>query len=106
MGGGQSLRVGLNNIDRFAWIGAFSSAPRGMDAGWKNSARIPNKPTLKFDSLDRDWQRRFSIETKPGFYPILAGSQDRARISETEGNISGAYGGGYLAEFLPGYSRK
>jgi len=27
MGGGQSLNFGLNNIDRFAWIGGFSSAP-------------------------------------------------------------------------------
>jgi len=25
MGGGESLYVGLNNLDRFAWIGAFSS---------------------------------------------------------------------------------
>ncbi|MNI10301.1 Endo-1,4-beta-xylanase Z precursor [compost metagenome] len=27
MGGGQSLNIGLNNLDRFAWIGAFSPAP-------------------------------------------------------------------------------
>ena len=27
MGGAESLYVGLNNLDRFAWIGAFSSAP-------------------------------------------------------------------------------
>lgn len=26
MGGGQALGVGLNNLDRFAWVGAFSSA--------------------------------------------------------------------------------
>lgn len=25
-GGGQSLSIGFNNLDRFAWIGAFSSA--------------------------------------------------------------------------------
>ena len=30
MGGGQSLTIGLKNLDRFAWIGGFSSAtPRG-----------------------------------------------------------------------------
>jgi enterochelin esterase-like enzyme len=29
MGGGQSLRIGLKNLDRFAWIGGFSSALRG-----------------------------------------------------------------------------
>jgi enterochelin esterase-like enzyme len=27
MGGGQSLNFGLGNLDQFAWIGAFSSAP-------------------------------------------------------------------------------
>jgi enterochelin esterase-like enzyme len=27
MGGGQSLNFGLANLDKFAWIGGFSSAP-------------------------------------------------------------------------------
>lgn len=27
MGGGQSLNFGLSNLDKFAWIGGFSSAP-------------------------------------------------------------------------------
>ncbi|OMD39100.1 enterochelin esterase [Paenibacillus odorifer] len=27
MGGGQSLNIGLNNLDHFAWVGAFSPAP-------------------------------------------------------------------------------
>ena len=27
MGGGQSLNIGLRNLDKFAWIGAFSAAP-------------------------------------------------------------------------------
>ena len=27
MGGGQSLNFGLNNVDAFAWVGGFSSAP-------------------------------------------------------------------------------
>lgn len=27
MGGGQSLNIGLNNFNQFAWIGGFSSAP-------------------------------------------------------------------------------
>ena len=38
MGGAESLYVGLNNLDKFAWIGAFSAAPdvvagRPPDAG-------------------------------------------------------------------------
>ncbi len=32
MGGNQSLTLGLNNLDRFAWIGCFSAAMRGAAA--------------------------------------------------------------------------
>lgn len=33
MGGGQSLNFGLNNLDTFAWVGGFSSAPNTQPAG-------------------------------------------------------------------------
>jgi enterochelin esterase-like enzyme len=32
MGGGQSLNIGLNNLDTFAWVGGFSSAPNTKPA--------------------------------------------------------------------------
>ncbi|UCD49101.1 MAG: esterase family protein [Phycisphaerales bacterium] len=32
MGGGQSLNFGLNNLDTFAWVGGFSSAPNTKSA--------------------------------------------------------------------------
>ncbi len=32
MGGGQSLNFGLNNLDTFAWVGGFSSAPNTKPA--------------------------------------------------------------------------
>ena len=32
MGGGQSLNIGLSNLDTFAWIGGFSSAPNTKPA--------------------------------------------------------------------------
>ena len=32
MGGGQSLNIGLRNLDIFAWIGGFSSAPNTKSA--------------------------------------------------------------------------
>ena len=35
MGGGQALTVGLGNLDHFAWVGAFSSAPPSADAAQK-----------------------------------------------------------------------
>jgi enterochelin esterase-like enzyme len=33
MGGGQSLNFGLNNLDTFAWVGGFSSAPNTRSPG-------------------------------------------------------------------------
>jgi len=33
MGGGQALNIGLGNLDSFAWIGGFSSAPNLTPAG-------------------------------------------------------------------------
>lgn len=33
MGGGQSLNFGLGNLDKFAWIGAFSAAPNTKQPG-------------------------------------------------------------------------
>jgi enterochelin esterase-like enzyme len=33
MGGGQGINFGINNIDRFAWVGGFSSAPNLQQPG-------------------------------------------------------------------------
>jgi enterochelin esterase-like enzyme len=41
MGGAESLYVGLNHLDMFAWIGAFSSAPMLWPAA---AATIPTAP--------------------------------------------------------------
>ena len=39
MGGAESLYVGLRNLDKFAWIGAFSSAPMLWRSRWPPRAR-------------------------------------------------------------------
>ncbi len=41
MGGGQSLNFGLGNLDKFAWIGGFSSAPNTICAGATGSGSGP-----------------------------------------------------------------
>jgi enterochelin esterase-like enzyme len=43
MGGGQSLNVGLGNLDVFAWIGGFSSAPNTK----KPELLVPNPDEAK-----------------------------------------------------------
>lgn len=50
MGGGQSLNFGLANLNKFAWIGAFSAAPNTKSP----SALIP-KPSSVTDSLLQLW---------------------------------------------------
>ena len=43
MGGGQSLNFGLGNLDKFAWVGGFSSAPNTR----KPEALLPNPEEAK-----------------------------------------------------------
>ena len=43
MGGGQSLNFGLANLDAFAWIGGFSSAPNTKQP----AELIPDPETAK-----------------------------------------------------------
>ncbi|MDJ1494843.1 alpha/beta hydrolase-fold protein [Cytophagaceae bacterium DM2B3-1] len=43
MGGGQSLNFGLGNLDKFAWVGGFSSAPNTK----KPEELIPNPQEAK-----------------------------------------------------------
>jgi len=43
MGGGQSLNFGLGNLDKFAWIGAFSAAPNTK----KPEVLVPDTERLK-----------------------------------------------------------
>ncbi|KAA6432713.1 esterase [Dyadobacter flavalbus] len=66
MGGGQSLNFGLGNLDRFAWVGGFSSAPNTR----KPEELIPDpedaKKKLKLLWLscgDNDWLITFSKRT-------------------------------------------
>ena len=57
MGGGQSLNFGLKNLDTFAWVGGFSSAPNTRPAGEsiKDPADAAKKLRLLWVSCgDRD----------------------------------------------------
>ena len=50
MGGGQSLNFGLGNLDRFAWIGGFSSAPNT-----KTPEELVPDPSKTDDQLKLLW---------------------------------------------------
>ena len=66
MGGGQSLNFGLGNLDKFAWVGGFSSAPNTKTP----QELIPNpdeaRKMLKLLWIscgDKDWLIPFSKRT-------------------------------------------
>ncbi len=66
MGGGQSLNFGLGNLDKFAWVGGFSSAPNTKEP----QALLPNPEKAKgqlkllwISCGDADGLLRFSART-------------------------------------------
>jgi enterochelin esterase-like enzyme len=74
MGGGQSLNFGLKNLDTFAWVGGFSSAPntRKADDLVKDPADAAKKLKLLWLSCgDKDGLLR----TSRGFHDALEAKQ-------------------------------
>src|SRR5204862_2807242 len=65
MGGGQSLNFGLGNLDTFAWIGGFSSAPNT-----KSPAELVPDPAAATKQLKLLW---ISAGNKDGLIRISQG---------------------------------
>ncbi len=91
MGGGQSLNFGLGNLDKFAWVGGFSSAPNTKDP----EELVPDPDTAKkqlkllFISCgDQDNLMRFSSRTHdylqsnqvPHIYHIIPGGHHDFKV--------------------------
>ncbi|ATP57431.1 hypothetical protein CPT03_13595 [Pedobacter ginsengisoli] len=68
MGGGQSLNFGLGNLNIFAWIGGFSSAPNTKQP----TELIPN-PTTTHKQLKLLW---ISCGTEDNLMPITSRTVD------------------------------
>jgi enterochelin esterase-like enzyme len=68
MGGGQSLNFGLNNIDTFAWVGGFSSAPNT-----KPPAELVSDPA-RARQLELLW---VSCGNEDGLFNISAGVHEQ-----------------------------
>lgn len=74
MGGGQSLNFGLGNLDKFAWVGGFSSAPNTK----KPTELIPDPSKLKSD-LNLLW---LSCGDKDNLIPISRNVHDYLKQSD------------------------
>jgi enterochelin esterase-like enzyme len=97
MGGTQSLMIGLNNLNRFAWIGAFSSG--GLDTNF--AAQYPAlkpQPRLLWIACGKDDRL---IETNRQLSEWLKMKKFEHAWVETPGGHSFRVWRRYLADFAP-----
>ena len=101
MGGGQSLTVGLGNLDRFAWVGAFSAGPPSPEATQKFLAD-PDAANTKLRLL---WiavgQDDFLRQRNEEYEAALKEKGIQHQWHLTEGDHSWPVWRRYLAEFAP-----
>jgi enterochelin esterase-like enzyme len=99
MGGGQSLTIGLNHPDRFAWVGGFSSAVPAKDAvaGALQDADATNRRLkLLWIACGRD---DFLLPRNETFIALLKVSNVSHAWHLTAGDHSWPVWRTYLAEF-------
>jgi enterochelin esterase family protein len=102
MGGGQSLTIGLNHADRFAWVGGFSSAVFAPETTLQSLlSDVPNAN----DQLRLVWigcgESDFLFRNNQELVDLLKKREVRHEWHPTEGNHSWPVWRRYLAEFVP-----
>ncbi|MFC1634750.1 alpha/beta hydrolase-fold protein [Planctomycetota bacterium] len=101
MGGGQSLTIGLGNLELFGWLGAFSSAiPES-----KNSEKLLAEPESINDKLKLLWigcgKKDFLFERNQKFLARLKTDKINHVAHITEGAHEWRLWRIYLSEFVP-----
>lgn len=95
MGGGQSLNFGLGNLDTFAWVGGFSSAPNTKPSAdlIQDHADAAKKLRLLYvacgdqDGLARISQRVHDMldeKRVPHIYRVIAGGRHDFRVWKSD----------------------
>lgn len=109
MGGGQALQVGLNRMDLFAYIGAFSSAvfkddlPERFQAALADAKLTNDKLRLLWIACGKDDRL---LEGNRALAELLKEKQVRHDFRETEGAHTWRVWRRYLSEFTPLLFRK
>jgi enterochelin esterase family protein len=101
MGGGQSLTIGLNHLDRFAWVAGFSSSVPSSEAvaGALSDAKATNeKLKLLWIGCGKD---DFLRQRNEQFISLLKDKDIRYEWHLSEGNHSWPVWRIYLAELAP-----
>jgi enterochelin esterase-like enzyme len=95
MGGGQSLNFGLGNLDTFAWVGGFSSAPNTKPSAdlIKDHAEAAKKLRLLYvacgdqDGLSRISQRvhdMLDANQVPHIYRVIPGGRHDFKVWKSD----------------------
>jgi enterochelin esterase family protein len=101
MGGGQSLTIGLNHLDKFAWVAGFSSAvpAREVIAGFLNDPAAANaRLRLLWIGVGKD---DFLLKQNEAFIATLKEKDIRHEWHLTEGTHSWPVWRLYLADLAP-----
>ena len=101
MGGGQSLTIGLNHTDTFAWVGGFSSSvPNGgaVSSALDGPEKINEQLKLLWIGCGKE---DFLLSRNETFIDQLKKSGIEYEWHLTEGNHSWPVWRTYLAEFVP-----
>jgi enterochelin esterase family protein len=101
MGGGQSLTIGLNHLDLFAWVGGMSSyvpQPERTVAKAVDDPAVNEKLRLLWIAIGKD---DFLIKGARQLDEILNQKKVKHEFLVTEGNHSWPVWRRYLAQFAP-----
>jgi enterochelin esterase family protein len=102
MGGGQSLTVGLNHLELFAWVGGFSTFLRNPET---TIAKILADPKGANEKLKLLWiacgKDDRLMEQAEQMSALLKGKDIHHQFVTTEGNHSWPVWRRYLADFAP-----
>ena len=102
MGGGQSLTVGLNHLERFAWVGGFSSAIREPETTVAAALADPSATNAKLKLL---WiacgKDDGLVKNAQALSDVLTKKEIKHQLLITDGNHSWPVWRKYLGEFLP-----
>lgn len=101
MGGGQSLTIGLNHSDRFAWVGSFSAAIPSRET----VAGVLSDPAAANKQLKLLWigcgKEDFLLKRNEEFIALLKEKNLQHEWHLSDGGHSWPVGRIYLAEFAP-----
>lgn len=101
MGGGQSLAVGLKNVDDFAYVGAFSAGVREGSpayAALSDPARLNDRLKLLWVGIGTD---DFLLNNNRDYAKKLDAAKVKHEYKETPGGHQWGVWRNYLAGFLP-----